>query len=90
MVKYYEKYQFCLIEDVPSWNKDPPLGTSNRYVVPKGATLVLFDSVSVPHEVCEVFSNSSTSNMNSTSMNNRLALAGWFHEKIDYLRKSSD
>ena len=37
-------------------------------VVPKGGTLVLFDSVTVPHEVLEV------------TKGTRLAIAGWFHE----------
>lgn len=37
-------------------------------VVPRGGTLVLFDSVAVPHEVLEVMSG------------DRLAIAGWFHE----------
>lgn len=37
-------------------------------VVPTGGTLVLFDSVTVPHEVLEV------------TKGTRLAVAGWFHE----------
>jgi len=37
-------------------------------VVPKGGRLVLFDSVTVPHEVLEV------------TQGTRLAIAGWFHE----------
>eukprot|EP00536_Pseudo-nitzschia_multiseries_P013980 jgi/Psemu1/291180/fgenesh1_pg.639_\ len=37
-------------------------------VVPKGGRLVLFDSVTVPHEVLEVIKGT------------RLAIAGWFHE----------
>ena len=37
-------------------------------VVPRGGTLVLFDSVVVPHEVLEVMSGE------------RLAIAGWLHE----------
>jgi hypothetical protein len=38
-------------------------------VVPAGGTLVLFDSVTVPHEVLEV------------TKGTRLAIAGWYHEK---------
>jgi len=37
-------------------------------VVPKGGTLVLFDSATVPHEVLE------------TQQGNRMAIAGWYHE----------
>ena len=37
-------------------------------VVPAGGTLVLFDSVTVPHEVLEV------------TKGTRLAIAGWYHE----------
>uniref|UniRef100_A0A7S1C241 Prolyl 4-hydroxylase alpha subunit Fe(2+) 2OG dioxygenase domain-containing protein n=1 Tax=Corethron hystrix TaxID=216773 RepID=A0A7S1C241_9STRA len=38
-------------------------------IVPIGGTLVMFDSVTVPHEVLEVHAGV------------RLAIAGWFHEK---------
>lgn len=38
-------------------------------VVPLGGTLVLFDSVAIPHEVL------------MTTEGERLAMAGWFHEK---------
>lgn len=37
-------------------------------VIPKGGTLVLFDSATVPHEVLE------------TQQGNRMAIAGWYHE----------
>jgi len=38
-------------------------------ILPTGGTLVLFDSVAVPHEVLEV------------TQGTRLAIAGWFHEQ---------
>jgi Rps23 Pro-64 3,4-dihydroxylase Tpa1-like proline 4-hydroxylase len=37
-------------------------------VAPTGGTLVLFDSVAIPHEVLP------------TQKGERLAMAGWFHE----------
>ena len=48
---------------------DPPKGTSEALVQPLGGTLLLFDSVAVPHEVLETVSGE------------RWAMAGWFHEK---------
>ena len=38
-------------------------------VSPEGGTLVLFDSVTVPHEV------------RTTTAGERIAIAGWFHEE---------
>jgi len=38
-------------------------------ILPRGGTLVLFDSATVPHEVTPVALQES-----------RVALAGWFHE----------
>lgn len=40
-----------------------------QIISPRGGTLVLFDSVSLPHEVM------------TTLEGERLALAGWLHEK---------
>mmetsp|Transcript_56220 Transcript_56220/g.60876 ORF Transcript_56220/g.60876 Transcript_56220/m.60876 type:complete len:91 (-) Transcript_56220:20-292(-) len=45
------------------------LGMNIVDIVPTGGTLVLFDSVTVPHEVLEV------------TQGTRLAIAGWFHER---------
>jgi hypothetical protein len=44
-------------------------------VVPLGGTLVLFDSVAIPHEVL-----ATTTTTNGGDDDDRLALAGWFHE----------
>jgi len=45
-------------------------GERVRDIAPEGGTLVLFDSVSIPHEVL------------ATRGRERLALSGWFHEKL--------
>mmetsp|Transcript_16558 Transcript_16558/g.49440 ORF Transcript_16558/g.49440 Transcript_16558/m.49440 type:complete len:354 (+) Transcript_16558:141-1202(+) len=52
-------------------NPDPPVGEGYRArdVVPTAGKLVLYDSVTVPHEVLEVAGDVP-----------RFALAGWFHE----------
>ena len=56
----------------------PPVGEAGedggervRDIVPRGGTLVLFDSVSIPHEVLP------------TRGRERFACSGWFHERID-------
>ena len=56
----------------------PPVGEAGedggervRDIVPRGGTLVLFDSVSLPHEVL------ATNRL-------RYGLQGWFHEKLYY------
>lgn len=56
----------------------PPVGDAGedggervRDIAPEGGTLVLFDSVSMPHEVL------------ATRGRERYACSGWFHEKID-------
>lgn len=46
-------------------------GERVRDIAPEGGTLVLFDSVSVPHEVL------------ATKVRERLAVVGWFHEKLN-------
>ena len=72
-------YKFSLIENYASWVEDekgqryggrslPPKYTRSEELVPKGGTLCLFDSVSLPHEVL------------CTLQGERLAIAGWFHE----------
>jgi hypothetical protein len=62
--------QFILLEDRPGWDagKDPQ-GSAVTDIVPTRGSLVLFDSVSVPHQV-EVIKEGT-----------RVALAGWFHEE---------
>ena len=45
-------------------------GERVRDVAPEGGTLVLFDSVSVPHEVMP------------TLRRERFACSGWFHERV--------
>ena len=75
------KYQFSLIENYASWIEDergqenggkslPPINTVSEELLPKGGTLCLFDSVSLPHEVLR------------TLQGERLAIAGWFHEIV--------
>ena len=46
-------------------------GERIREVAPLAGTLVLFDSVSLPHEV-------------SATTRKRFGLQGWFHEKLFY------
>ena len=62
--------QFHLIEDRDSWLEGHnPFGSTIDEVVPERGSLILFDSVSVPHEVMLV------------KVGTRAALAGWFHEE---------
>jgi hypothetical protein len=72
----YNKYNINMLEDVELWNqgKDPP-STIRLDINPKPGRLVVFDSVIVPHEVCEV------------KQGTRLALAGWFHQRAPKLPK---
>lgn len=61
--------QFTLIEDRPSWDEgDLPEGTVAEDIKPTRGSLVVFDSVTMPHQV-ELIKNG-----------RRVALAGWFHE----------
>ena len=61
--------RFLRIEDIPAWEKGQnPSGTFPHITSPLGGSLVLFDSVCLPHEVME------------TIKGERLVLAGWFHE----------
>lgn len=59
------------IEDAPLWERGGlPAGATAEDVTPSSGSLVLFDSVSLPHEVLPVKAGS------------RLAAAGWFHEEV--------
>lgn len=62
--------QFSLLEDRKDWDegKDPD-GSEIVDIVPERGSLVVFDSVKLPHQVQLIHSGT------------RLALAGWFHEK---------
>ena len=62
--------QFALLEDRPAWDRgEIPDGSETLHVCPTRGSLVLFDSVTVPHQV-EVIKQGT-----------RTALAGWFHEE---------
>lgn len=61
---------FKLLEDRELWEKDRiPSGSTIEDIQPKRGSLVMFDSVVVPHEVLVVKGGV------------RTALAGWFHEQ---------
>lgn len=61
---------FQLIEDRERWDEgDIPNGSFAHDVAPQRGSLVLFDSVTLPHEVMSV------------KVGTRAALAGWFHEE---------
>lgn len=68
--------QFSLIEDRRRWSDDDgnnndsiPAGSVAEDIAPIRGSLVIFDSVQLPHEVLEMKSGI------------RMALAGWWHEK---------
>jgi hypothetical protein len=63
-----ERRQFSKV-DVPASVTQPPPGSSEALVSPLGGTLLLFDSVAVPHEVLP------------TTRGRRFAMAGWLHEE---------
>jgi len=66
--------QFSLLEDRQAWMKGSiPDGAEIEDFVPTRGTLVVFDSVTLPHEVTPVFRGK------------RAALAGWFHEETQPL-----
>ena len=52
-------------------NEAPPPGEVAREIQPVAGTLLLFDSVAVPHEVLAV-----------TAERPRVACTGWFHELL--------
>ncbi|CAB9527456.1 expressed unknown protein [Seminavis robusta] len=62
---------FVLIEDRPAWDAggSEPDGTVAEDVLPSRGSLVIFDSVTVPHQVELI------------KRGRRVALAGWFHEE---------
>ena len=71
-------------EQISTANKDPrfansenpvvaTVDTTNLEVTPAGGTLVLFDSVTLPHSVLEV-----------TGDRQRIAATGWFHEDSQF------
>lgn len=69
-LKESAKSLFWRIEDLDAWERgEDPAGSEVRDVAPTGGSLVLFDSVSLPHQVLE------------TLVGERLAVAGWFHEQ---------
>jgi hypothetical protein len=62
--------QFALIEDRSAWDDgDIPAGSVAEDIAPLRGSLVVFDSVILPHQV-ETIKNG-----------RRVALAGWFHEE---------
>ena len=62
--------KFYKIEEYEKWKMDlPPSGSTTTDFLPVAGSLILFDSVSLPHQVQEVLEGS------------RIALAGWFHER---------
>lgn len=64
-----EEATFYAIEDIQRWHAgDIPAGSKQVDFLPTRGSLVVFDSVSLPHEVLP------------TTRGERLALAGWFHE----------
>lgn len=66
--------QFRLLEDREAWDRgEDPDGSLVEDILPKRGRLVVFDSVTLPHEVTTVIKGS------------RSALAGWFHEETQPL-----
>jgi hypothetical protein len=67
-------FQFKLLEDREAWDRgDDPAGSEVEDILPLRGRLVVFDSVTLPHEVTSVINGS------------RSALAGWFHEETQPL-----
>lgn len=61
---------FSLIEDRQAWDQgNDPAGSQIEDIAPLRGSLVIFDSVLVPHQVQVV------------KQGQRIALAGWFHEQ---------
>ena len=66
--------QFSLIEDRRRWSDGYiPEGSHVEDIAPIRGSLVIFDSVQLPHEVLEMKSGT------------RVALAGWWHEQTQEL-----
>jgi hypothetical protein len=82
------KHKFSLIENYALWTADnndqnecrsrAPLGTIPSELLPRGGTLCMFDSASLPHEVLH------------TLHGERLAIAGWFHEVVSPMESVSE
>ena len=61
--------QFALLEDRTLWDENKaPTGSVIQDIVPTRGSLVIFDSVLLPHQVERIVRG------------RRVALAGWFHE----------
>lgn len=59
---------FKLLQDREQWSDgSPPPGSVVEDIIPRRGSIVMFDSVTLPHEVLSVISGT------------RTALAGWFH-----------
>lgn len=80
---------FLPLEDQAEWKRGlMPKGTAAVNVAPRGGTLVLFDSVTCPHEVLAVGALPSggvggtgdQGGGDNAHAESRIALAGWFHE----------
>ena len=95
MKSHYMQYKFSLIEDMLSWKTNgqlAPNGSVSKTIIPSGATLVVFDSISVPHEVlqvtathvCESNDDNGNDDIVEVGVTHRLALGGWFHELNEY------
>mmetsp|Transcript_7401 Transcript_7401/g.7490 ORF Transcript_7401/g.7490 Transcript_7401/m.7490 type:complete len:97 (+) Transcript_7401:3-293(+) len=68
--KYMVASRYIRIEDIPAWERgEDPAGSRPHITAPRGGSLVLFDSVTLPHQVME------------TLKGERLVLAGWMHEQ---------
>jgi hypothetical protein len=66
-----ERMQFTLLEDREAWNtaSEMPCGSFAQDICPCRGSLVVFDSVLLPHQVAPVKEGC------------RIAIAGWFHEQ---------
>jgi hypothetical protein len=68
--------QFTLIEDRAAWDEgQDPKGSIVEDISPIRGSLVIFDSVTVPHQV------------EAIRKGRRIALAGWFHEETQQFPK---
>ena len=72
----YRQRPLLLLEDREAWQRgELPAGSRVEEINPRGARLVIFDSVMLPHEVEAV--------SQQTGRGRRLALAGWWHELVE-------
>lgn len=75
---------FYLIEDQRLWAKGgDPLGSIRTDISPRAGTLVLFDSVALPHEVLPVTRGKRIALAGEVCLsdNKCFTRTGWFHEK---------